>query len=149
MLRLFYIMKDFLKHKLREGYNNILDEESDSYHIDIERETLENDNYRKVLYTTDQQQLVLMSLKPEEEIGEENHPDTTQFIRIEAGNGKAIMNDKEVDLKDGMSVVVPAGTKHNIINTSEDEPLKLYTIYSPPHHDKDTIEADKPNAETD
>lgn len=136
-------MREYLKHKLREGFDNIRDEETDGYKVNIERETLNNDNYRKVLYTTGQEQLVLMSLKPNEEIGEEVHEDTTQFIRIESGTGKSVLNGKESDLEDGDCVVVPAGTKHNIINTSDVEPLKLYTIYAPPHHPKDTIEGNK------
>jgi len=108
------------------------------YTINIEKETLENENFRKVLYTSKHSQLVLMTLKPKEEIGMEVHPDNDQFFRFEKGNGKCIIDGNEYELKDGVAVVVPAGAQHNIINTSDTEELKLYTIYSPAHH-KDGI----------
>lgn len=136
-------MKDFLKNKLREGYNNIQDEETNNFHIDIEKSTLDNDNYRKVLYTTDEMQLVLMSIKPNEEIGEETHPKISQFLRFESGEGKVIMGDVEKAVSDGDSVIIPSGVKHNVINTSNSEPLKLYSIYTPPQHPENTIESDK------
>lgn len=104
----------------------------------IENETLDNENFRKVLYTAKHSQLVLMALGPKEEIGMEVHPDNDQFFRFEAGEGKVIIDDKEYEVEDGMAVVVPAGANHNVINTSPEEDLKLYTIYSPPHH-KDSI----------
>ncbi len=105
---------------------------------DIEKDTLENTNFRKVLYTGKHSQLVLMCLKPKEEIGMEVHPDNDQFFRFEKGQGKCIIDGHEYLLTDGVAVVVPAGAQHNIINTSSDEELKLYTIYSPAHH-KDKI----------
>jgi mannose-6-phosphate isomerase-like protein (cupin superfamily) len=109
-----------------------------SFKNNIEKLTLENNNFRKVLYTAEHCQLVLMSLKPKEDIGVEIHPDNDQFFRFEAGHGKAIIDGNEYDLADGDAVIVPAGAEHNIINVSETEELKMYTIYSPAHH-KDGI----------
>jgi len=117
-----------------------------SYITNIEQESLLNKNFRKVLYTAKNSQLVVMSLLPKEEIGEEVHQ-LDQFIRVEAGQGKAVLNDKEYELANGFAVVVPAGTKHNIINTSETEEMKLYTVYSPPNHKDGTIHATKEIAE--
>ncbi len=113
----------------------------------LEKDTLENDNFRKVLYTAKHSQLVLMSLKPEEEIGMETHPKNDQFIRIEKGQGKGIIDGHEYQLKDGVSVVVPAGAKHNIINISSSESMKLYTVYSPPHHKDGLVRKTKKEAE--
>lgn len=118
------------------------------YVINIEDATKENDNFRKVLYTATKSQLVVMSLKPLEEIGMEVH-ELDQFIRIEAGHGKAILDGVEHDIEDDWAVVIPAGTDHNIVNTSDSEPLKLYTIYSPPEHRFDVVHATKPEAEAD
>jgi mannose-6-phosphate isomerase-like protein (cupin superfamily) len=115
----------------------------------IEKETLENENFRKVLYTGKHSQLVLMSLKPNEEIGMEVHPDNDQFFRFEKGEGKCIIDGNEYDLKDGVAIVVPSGAQHNIINTSATEDLKLYTIYSPAHHKDGIIRATKAEAEAD
>lgn len=103
------------------------------YIIHIESASLENEYFRKVLYTAKNSQLVLMSLKPKEDIGEEVHH-LDQFIRCEAGEGKAVLDGVAHDVKDGVAVVIPAGTRHNIINTTSDKPLKLYTLYSPPEH---------------
>lgn len=103
------------------------------YITNIEKDSLENNNFRKVLYTAKYSQLVLMSLKLNEEIGEEIH-NLDQFIRIEKGKGKAVLDGKETEIEDGTAIVIPAGTAHNIINTSAEEELKLYTIYSPPNH---------------
>jgi len=105
----------------------------------IEELTRSNDKYRKVLYTGSYSQLVLMNLKPREEIGLETHHKNDQFFRIEAGQGKVIVDDNEYVVEDGSAVMVPAGAKHNVINVSDTDDLKLYTIYSPPHH-KDGIE---------
>ena len=105
----------------------------EGYVINIEKASLENEYFRKVLYTAKNSQLVIMSLKPNEDIGEEVHQ-LDQFIRCESGSGKAILNGVEHIISDGFAIVVPAGAKHNIINTSSDKPLKLYTIYSPPNH---------------
>ena len=103
----------------------------------IENITLDNAYYRKVLYTTPSQQLVVMNIRAGDTTGEEIHPNTTQFIRIESGFGLAILNDEEFMLKDGVCIVVAAGTRHNIISHTG---LKLYTIYSPPEHDTNTKE---------
>ncbi len=108
------------------------------YFTNIEKDTLENENFRKVLYTAKHSQLVLMSLKPKEEIGMEVHPDNDQFFRFEQGEGKVIIDGNEYQVSDGSAIVVPAGAQHNVINLSETESLKLYTIYSPAHH-KDGI----------
>ncbi|KKR48716.1 MAG: hypothetical protein UT86_C0003G0045 [Candidatus Magasanikbacteria bacterium GW2011_GWC2_40_17] len=116
------------------------------YVIDLETMTQENNKFRRVLYTAKNSQLVLMSLLPGEEIGEEVH-ELDQFLRIEKGQGKAILNDAEYVLGDGYAVVVPAGTKHNIINTSDREEMKLYTVYSPPEHQDGVIRATKAEAE--
>ena len=104
----------------------------------IEKETIGNGNFRKVLYTSKHSQLVLMSLKPREEIGMETHPDNDQFFRFERGQGKCVIDGKEYEVSDGFAVVVPAGAEHNVVNVSDQEDLKLYTIYSPAHH-KDGI----------
>ncbi|MFA4872361.1 MAG: cupin domain-containing protein [Patescibacteria group bacterium] len=103
------------------------------YIANIEKITLENENFRKVLYTAKHSQLVAMSLKPKEEIGEEVHT-LDQFIRIEEGEGLAVLDGVEYAIHDDYAVVVPAGAKHNIINTSSEKPMKLYTLYSPPEH---------------
>ena len=118
------------------------------YIANIEKLSLENENYRKVLYTAKNSQLVVMSLKPSEDIGEEIHQ-LDQFIRCESGVGKAILDDVEHDISDGFVVVVPAGTKHNIINTSPDKKLKLYTVYSPPNHKDGTVHITKKDAMAD
>lgn len=118
------------------------------YVIDIEKATKENENFRKVLYTAKNSQLVLMSIDPGQDIGEEVH-ELDQFLRIEAGKGKAVLNDVEYDIEDDWAVVVPAGVKHNFINTSEEEPLKLYTIYSPPEHRDGVVHATKEEAMAD
>ncbi|MCF7820212.1 MAG: cupin domain-containing protein [Candidatus Pacebacteria bacterium] len=117
------------------------------FNINIEKETLENNNFRKVLYTAKHSQLVLMSLKPGEDIGMEVHPENDQFFRFEKGQGKGIIDGNEYDLEDGSTVIVPAGSAHNIINTSETEDLKMYTIYSPAHHKDGIVRATKEEAE--
>jgi len=116
------------------------------YITNIEKGTLENDNFRQVLYTGKHSQLVLMSLKPKEEIGMEVHPDNDQFFRFEKGLGKVIIDGNEYEVKDGFAVIVPAGAQHNVINTSETEALKLYTIYSPAHHKDSIVRATKEEA---
>ncbi|MDP3994192.1 MAG: cupin domain-containing protein [Candidatus Doudnabacteria bacterium] len=118
------------------------------YIDNIEKITLENENFRKVLYTAKHSQLVVMSLKPGEEIGEEIH-DLDQFLRIESGNGRAVLDGKETPISDGTAIIVPAGTRHNIINTSSSDRLKLYTIYSPPNHRDGTVHVIKADAEAD
>lgn len=114
--------------------------------INLEKVTLENEKFRQVLYTGRYCQLVLMSLKPGEDIGEEVHG-LDQFIRIEKGIGKAVLDGVEHELGDGFSIIIPASTRHNIINTSQDEPLKLYTLYSPPNHKDQTIHGTKEEVE--
>jgi len=113
----------------------------------IEKDTLENKNFRKALYTSKHSQLVLMSLKPGEEIGMEVHPDNDQFFRIEKGKGKCIIDGNKYELNDGVAIVVPAGAEHNVINTSDTEELKLYTIYSPAHHKDGIVRETKEDAE--
>ena len=108
------------------------------YINNIEKETLENEDYRRVLYTSHYSQLVVMCLGPQEEVGEEVHG-LDQFIRLEQGEGKAVLDGEEQDIADNYAVVIPAGVKHNIINTSTTAKLKLYSIYSPPEHRRGTI----------
>ncbi len=113
----------------------------------IEKVTLENTNFRKVLYTGKHTQLVLMSLNVWEEIWEEVHTETDQFFRFESGNGKCVIDGNEYNIASWDAVVVPSWAKHNIINTSTTEPLKLYTLYSPPHHKDGIVRETKADAE--
>ncbi|MEO6334783.1 MAG: cupin domain-containing protein [Pyrinomonadaceae bacterium] len=113
----------------------------------IEKDTLKNKNFRKVLYTSKHSQLVLMSLKPKEEIGLETHPENDQFLRFESGRGRVEIDGNKYTVKDGDAVIVPAGAKHNVINTSPSETLNLYTIYSPPHHKDQIVRKTKEEAE--
>lgn len=117
------------------------------YHADIEKKAEKNKYFREVLFTTRLSQLVVMSLKPGEDIGLETHANTDQFFRVEEGKGKAILDGEEYRLKAGSAIVVPAGTEHNVINTSKEEALKLYTIYTPPEHPDGTIHKTKAEAE--
>lgn len=117
------------------------------FYKNIEQATIENTNFRQVLYSGKHSQLVLMSLKPGEDIGMEIHQDNDQFFRFEAGFGKAIIDGHEYLLEDGMAIIVPAGAEHNIINTSETEDLKMYTIYSPAHHKDQIVRKTKEEAE--
>lgn len=119
------------------------------YVTNIEAVTLENEDFRRVLYTAERSQLVVMSLPAGGDIGEEVHEDVDQFIRIEEGEGKSILDGVERDLTDGSVVVIPAGVRHNIINTSTSDALKLYTLYSPPHHEDGVVHATKEVAEKD
>jgi len=116
------------------------------YTTNLEEETLKNDYFRKVLYTTPNLQLVVMSLLPGEEIGSEVHH-LDQFIRVERGEGKSVLDGEEHPLADGSVVIIPGGTEHNIINTSADKPLKLYTVYAPPNHAEGTIHKTKAEAD--
>ncbi|MHB1361643.1 MAG: cupin domain-containing protein [Thermoleophilia bacterium] len=113
----------------------------------IERQTVENTDFRRVLYSGPHSQLVLMSLQPAEDIGMEVHPDNDQFFRFEKGRGKVIIDGNEYDVEDGDAVVVPAGAEHNVINVSDSERLNLYTIYSPAHHKDGIVRATKAEAE--
>src|SRR3989338_8979124 len=118
------------------------------YIANIEKLSLENNDFRRVLYTAKNSQLVVMSLKPKEDIGMEVH-NLDQFIRIEEGEGKAVLNDIERDIKEDDAVIVPAGANHNIINTSDNKNLKLYTVYSPPNHRDALIHPTKADAMAD
>jgi len=113
----------------------------------IEKEALDNSNFRKVLYTSKHSQLVLMCLRPKEEIGMEVHPDNDQFFRFEKGQGKCVIDGNEYEVGDGTAVVVPSGAEHNVINMSDSEELKLYTIYSPAHHKDGIVRQSKAEAE--
>lgn len=114
--------------------------------VNIEELTIENTSFRKVLYTTPEMQLVLMNLKPGEDIGSEVHPNITQFFRVEAGKGTVILNGVETFVEDGSSVVVPAGVEHNVVNTG-DVDLKFYTLYTPPEHKHGVVQETKADAE--
>lgn len=114
----------------------------------IEKLTVENNNFRKVLYTGQHSQLVLMSLRPQEEIGMEVHEENDQFFRFEKGNGKVVIDGNEYEVTDGDAVVVPAGAQHNVVNTSDSESLRLYTIYSPAHHKDGIVRETKEEAES-
>lgn len=113
------------------------------YITDIERDTLENTDYRRVLFTGRNTQLVLMTLQPGEEIGLETHEEHDQFIRVESGSGSVVMDGVKHGLGDGIAVVIPAGVEHNVINTAANEPLRLYTLYSPPEHPDGTVHHSK------
>lgn len=117
------------------------------FKTNIEQDTLDNTHFRKVLYTGKHSQLVLMSLKPKEEIGLETHGENDQFLRFEGGEGKVFIDGNEYSVADGDAVIVPAGAEHNVINVSESEELKIYTIYSPPHHKDGIVRATKQEAE--
>lgn len=116
-----------------------------TYVKNLEKDTVENEYFRKVLNTTEKSQLVVMSLLPGEDIGEEVH-EVDQFIRLEQGQGKAVLDGEEFEIEDDFAVVIPAGTRHNIINTGETA-MKLYTIYTPPEHADGTIHETKAEAE--
>lgn len=117
------------------------------YVTNIEEATTDNEFFRKVLFTASHSQLVVMALQPNEDIGEEVHPHLDQFIRVESGEGRAVLDGEEYDLTADSAIVIPAGTRHNVINTSQAEALKLYTVYSPPQHADGTIHETKADAE--
>jgi mannose-6-phosphate isomerase-like protein (cupin superfamily) len=118
------------------------------YVTDIEHDTIANDDFRRVLFTGPNTQLVLMTLRPGEEIGLETHAGHDQFVRIEEGTGIVLLDGEESSLADGSAVVIPAGVEHNVINTSDRAPLRLYTLYSPPEHPDGTVHHTKREAET-
>lgn len=118
------------------------------YVANIEELSLKNELFREVLYTDERVQLVVMSLKPNEDIGEEVHS-LDQFIRVEKGEGKSILDGEERVITDGSAVIIPAGTRHNIVNTSSTNPMKLYTLYAPPNHAPGIIHKTKSEAEKD
>lgn len=141
--KLFEVMKRLDKtFKL----NEVKESNKKGFHTNIEEDTINNENFRKVLYTAEHMQLVLMTLKPNEDIGEETHSTIDQFFRVEKGNGKSIINNIEYDLKDGDVIIVPAGSRHNIINTGKKE-LKLYTLYAKPNHKDGVVFKTKEEAE--
>lgn len=113
---------------------------------DIEKLTVENDDFRRVLYTGENLQLVVMTLRPGEDIGEEVHDDRDQFFRIESGSGEILIDGKVSPIRDDMGLIVPAGARHNLRNTGN-EPLKLYTIYGPPEHRHGTVHSTKADAD--
>lgn len=119
------------------------------YVDNIEQITEENNFFRRVIFTGQHQQLVVMSLLPGEEIGLEVHEITDQFFRIEKGEGKVIINGEEKILKEGDAIVVPAGAQHNVINTSQTTKMKIYTVYSPPHHKDQIVHKTKAEAMAD
>ena len=137
MLQLPPLLNNLLKYMSQKGFV-----------ANIEQLTQANNNFRQVLYTTPRSQLVLMSLQPKEDIGAEIHSDNDQFLRIESGSGRAVLNDIEHPISDGSAIVVPAGTKHNIINDG-DVPMRMYTVYSPAHHRLDVVHPTKADAEAD
>lgn len=116
------------------------------YVTNIERETVKNRNFRKVLFTAKHHQLVVMSLKPGEDIGEETHR-VDQFIRVEQGQGVVVMGKKKSRIQADSAFVIPAGTKHNVLNKSKNEDLKIYTVYSSPQHEDRAIHRTKEEAE--
>lgn len=115
------------------------------FHSNIEEDTIENEDFRRVLYTGENMQLVVMTLQQGEEIGVETH-ENDQFFRFEEGTGKCVVGDNEYDVTDGDAVIIPAGSEHNIMNVGEG-PLKMYTLYAPPHHKDGTIHTTKEEAE--
>jgi mannose-6-phosphate isomerase-like protein (cupin superfamily) len=117
------------------------------FHADIEELTLQNTDFRQVLYTAPHSQLVLMSLEPNEEIGLEVHEENDQFFRFESGEGRVLIDGNAYDVTDGSAIVVPAGAEHNVVNVSADRELKMYTIYSPAHHQDGVVRATKAEAE--
>ena len=117
------------------------------YNTNIEKDTLNNNNFRKVLYTSKHLQFVLMSLRPGEEIGEEVHTENDQFFRIEGGHGKCIIDGNECEIKDGDAIVIQSGAKHNVLNIDNQTDLKMYTLYAPPHHKDGIVRATKKEAE--
>lgn len=146
-------MKRLVKEKLYENSSNDFSRFEENkiishlkgFHTNIEQDTLSNNNFRKVLYTAKNMQLVLMTLQPGEDIGEEVHPDNDQFFRIEEGNGLCIINDNDYEISDDDVVIIPQGSNHNIINTGK-KPLRMYTIYAPPHHQDGIVHMTKEEA---
>lgn len=119
------------------------------YSVNLEEKTLENEYFREVLFTGPNSQLVVMSIAPGDDIGMETHDDVDQFIRVESGYGIAIIGDSKYELSDGVAIVIPAGEQHNVINSSEEEALKLYTVYTPPEHPDGKVHQTKQDALND
>ncbi len=136
-----------MKKLVNESLNEFMGQEISTkkgFFTNIEKDTLANEKFRKVLYTGENIQLVLMTLAPNEEIGQEVH-ENDQFFRFEGGEGKVTVNNSEYKVKDGDCVIIPAGSEHNIINTGS-EPFKMYTLYAPPHHKDGTVHKTKEEA---
>jgi mannose-6-phosphate isomerase-like protein (cupin superfamily) len=112
----------------------------------IEEQTVENHDFRRVIYTGEHAQLVLMTLQPGEEIGEEVHEGIDQFFRVETGTGEVVIDSRRTPIEDGTAIVVPSGARHNVMNTGP-APLRLYTLYSPPHHEDGTVHRTKADAD--
>lgn len=119
------------------------------FDTNIENQTLENSNFRKVLWTSEFQQLVVMSIPVGGEIGQEVHKENDQFIRIEQGQAEATIDGRKIQLSDDDVIIIPKGAEHNVVNKATDADLKLYTIYSPPHHKDGTVHATKAEADND
>lgn len=119
------------------------------YVTDIEKDMLANEDYRRVLFTGPRLHLVLMTLRPGEEIGKEVHAEHDQFIRVEAGTGSVVLNGEPHEISDGSAIVIPAGVEHNVVNTSLTRSLRLYTLYSPPEHPEGTVHRTKGNTARD
>lgn len=119
------------------------------YDGNIEKETLDNTNFRKVLWTSEFQQLVVMSIPVGGEIGQEIHDENDQFIRVEQGEAEGTIDGRKITLGDDDVIIIPRGAEHNVVNTSKDTDLKVYTIYSPPHHKNGTVHATKAEADAD
>lgn len=132
---------------MREVFLGEKENKSTGFALNIEKETVKNTDYRRVLYTTEHSQLVLMCIQPGDDIGEEIHQ-VTQFIRVDKGNGTSIINGEERAFGNGDAIIVPPGCKHNIINSGSTS-LKLYTVYSPPQHLKDTVHKTKADDKED
>ena len=126
----------------------IAEEQKHGFVGDIEGLTEKNPDFRQVLYTGENVQLVVMTLTPGEDIGAETHPDVDQFFRVEEGAGEVTINGETTPIKIGTGIVIPAGSKHNIKNTGE-EPLRVYTLYAPPHHEDGTVHKTKAAAKSD
>jgi len=132
--------------KLSEVTNELSPQQETGYSINIEKETIDNTDYRRVLFTSPNNQLVIMNMPPSDELGMETHNDTAQFIRIERGTGRAIVGGKVYDLTDGSVIIVPKGIEHNIVNTSDTDEMKLYTVYSPGVHNDGEVQKTKQDA---
>jgi mannose-6-phosphate isomerase-like protein (cupin superfamily) len=145
----FLVLLKFLSFCYTEKNEGFFREvrEMNGYHDNIEEITLENENFRRVLFTGDHSQLVVMAIVPGEEIGQEVHSDVDQFFRFESGEGRVTIDSEEFEVGDGDAVIVPAGSEHNVINVSASESLKLYTIYSPANHPAGTVHKTKAEAD--
>jgi mannose-6-phosphate isomerase-like protein (cupin superfamily) len=126
-------------HDIKESVQNL----NKGFHTNIDKETVNNNNFRRVLFTTKKSQLVVMSLQPGEDIGEETH-DGDQFIRVESGKGEVLLGEEKKSFGEDDAVLIPAGMKHNVMNTGN-KPLKIYAIYTPPEHEPGTVNKTKPN----